>query len=66
MQTSWTAPRRRPGIAVQTHLYLAHGGVDNLRQLHAFLSDTAADDRLRLRAARGLADMGSARAGVNK
>jgi cobaltochelatase CobN len=28
------------GIAVQTHLYLAHGGVDNLRQLHAFLSDT--------------------------
>ncbi len=28
------------GIAVQTHLYLAHGGLDNLRQLHAFLSDT--------------------------
>ncbi|HZQ31016.1 MAG TPA: cobaltochelatase subunit CobN [Mycobacterium sp.] len=28
------------GIAVQTHLYLAHGGVENLRQLHAFLSDT--------------------------
>ncbi len=28
------------GIAVQTHIYLAHGGVDNLRQLHAFLSDT--------------------------
>jgi cobaltochelatase CobN len=28
------------GITVQTHLYLAHGGVDNLRQLHAFLSDT--------------------------
>ncbi len=28
------------GIAVQTHVYLAHGGVDNLRQLHAFLSDT--------------------------
>ncbi|HUM00321.1 MAG TPA: cobaltochelatase subunit CobN, partial [Mycobacterium sp.] len=28
------------GIAVQTHLYLAHGGIVNLRQLHAFLSDT--------------------------
>lgn len=28
------------GIAVQTHIYLAHGGVENLRQLHAFLSDT--------------------------
>lgn len=28
------------GIAVQTHLYLAHGGVGNLHQLHAFLSDT--------------------------
>ncbi|MDT5093263.1 MAG: cobaltochelatase CobN [Mycobacterium sp.] len=28
------------GIALQTHLYLAHGGVENLRQLHAFLSDT--------------------------
>lgn len=28
------------GIAVQTHIYLAHGGVDNIRQLHAFLTDT--------------------------
>ncbi|MHA7651619.1 cobaltochelatase subunit CobN [Mycobacterium sp. ML4] len=28
------------GIAVQTHIYLAHGGVSNIRQLHAFLSDT--------------------------
>ena len=28
------------GIAVQAHIYLAHGGIDNLRQLHAFLSDT--------------------------
>ncbi|OBJ73608.1 cobaltochelatase subunit CobN [Mycobacterium sp. 1274756.6] len=28
------------GIALQTHLYLAHGGVANLQQLHAFLSDT--------------------------
>jgi cobaltochelatase CobN len=28
------------GIAVQAHIYLAHGGVDNLRQLHAFLTDT--------------------------
>jgi cobaltochelatase CobN len=28
------------GIAVQTHIYLAQGGVLNLRQLHAFLSDT--------------------------
>jgi len=28
------------GIAVQAHIYLAHGGVGNLRQLHAFLSDT--------------------------
>ncbi|OSC39562.1 cobaltochelatase subunit CobN [Mycobacterium decipiens] len=28
------------GIAVQAHIYLAHGGVDNLRQLYAFLSDT--------------------------
>ncbi|MCX2930348.1 cobaltochelatase subunit CobN [Mycobacterium sp. CVI_P3] len=28
------------GIAVQTHIYLAQGGVDNLRQLYAFLCDT--------------------------
>ncbi|MCB0941387.1 MAG: cobaltochelatase subunit CobN [Mycobacterium sp.] len=28
------------GIAVQTHNYLAQGGVGNLRQLHAFLCDT--------------------------
>lgn len=28
------------GIAVQTHIYLAQGGVENLRQMHAFLSDT--------------------------
>ncbi len=27
------------GIALQAHIYLAHGGVENLRQLHAFLSD---------------------------
>jgi cobaltochelatase CobN len=28
------------GIVLQVHIYLAQGGVDNLRQLHAFLSDT--------------------------
>ncbi|MGV0790934.1 cobaltochelatase subunit CobN [Mycolicibacterium sp. XJ1819] len=28
------------GVAVQTHVYLAQGGVENLRQLHAFLCDT--------------------------
>lgn len=28
------------GVAVQTHSYLAQGGVENLRQLHAFLCDT--------------------------
>lgn len=28
------------GIAVQAHIYLAQGGVDNLTNLHAFLSDT--------------------------
>ena len=28
------------GIALQAHVYLAQGGVDNLRNLHAFLSDT--------------------------
>jgi cobaltochelatase CobN len=28
------------GIALQAHIYLAQGGVANLRQLHAFLSDT--------------------------
>ncbi|WP_236147532.1 cobaltochelatase subunit CobN [Mycolicibacterium sp. CH28] len=28
------------GIAMQTHIYLAQGGTDNLRQLHAFLADT--------------------------
>lgn len=28
------------GIAVQTHIYLAQGGTENFRQLHAFLSDT--------------------------
>jgi len=32
-----TAPA---GVAVQTHGYLAQGGVENLRQLHAFLCDT--------------------------
>src|ERR1700739_4943012 len=26
--------------AVETHIYLAHGGGDNLRPLHPFLSDT--------------------------
>ncbi|GAB3000598.1 cobaltochelatase subunit CobN [Mycobacterium bourgelatii] len=30
----------KAGTAVQAHIYLAHGGVDNLRQLHAFLADT--------------------------
>ncbi|WP_313674398.1 cobaltochelatase subunit CobN [Mycolicibacterium sp.] len=28
------------GIAVQAHAYLAQGGMENLRQLHAFLCDT--------------------------
>ncbi|MFZ2427707.1 MAG: cobaltochelatase subunit CobN, partial [Propioniciclava sp.] len=28
------------GVAAQAHRYLAEGGPDNLRQLHAFLSDT--------------------------
>ena len=28
------------GVAVQAHVYLAQGGVENLRQLHAFLCDT--------------------------
>ena len=28
------------GVAVQAHVYLAQGGVDNLHQLHAFLCDT--------------------------
>ena len=28
------------GVATQAHLYLAQGGPENLRQLHAFLSDT--------------------------
>ncbi|WP_197376950.1 cobaltochelatase subunit CobN [Mycolicibacterium baixiangningiae] len=28
------------GAALQAHVYLAQGGVDNLRQLHAFLCDT--------------------------
>jgi cobaltochelatase CobN len=28
------------GVALQTHVYLAQGGLDNLRNLHAFLSDT--------------------------
>ncbi|MPY83772.1 MAG: cobaltochelatase subunit CobN [Actinophytocola sp.] len=28
------------GIATQTHMYLAHGGPQNLAQLHRFLSDT--------------------------
>ncbi len=28
------------GVALQTHVYLAQGGVENLRQLHAFLCDT--------------------------
>ncbi|RAV07566.1 cobaltochelatase subunit CobN [Mycolicibacterium sp. GF69] len=28
------------GVALQSHVYLAQGGVGNLRQLHAFLCDT--------------------------
>nr|WP_240163865.1 cobaltochelatase subunit CobN [Mycolicibacterium sphagni] len=28
------------GIAVQTHIYLAQGGTENMRNLHSFLSDT--------------------------
>ncbi len=28
------------GVALEAHVYLAQGGVENLRQLHAFLSDT--------------------------
>jgi cobaltochelatase CobN len=28
------------GVAADAHVYLAHGGPENLRQLHAFLSDT--------------------------
>ncbi len=28
------------GVALQAHVYLAQGGMDNLRQLHAFLCDT--------------------------
>ena len=28
------------GVALQAHVYLAQGGVENLRQLHAFLTDT--------------------------
>jgi cobaltochelatase CobN len=28
------------GVALQAHVYLANGGVENLRQLHAFLCDT--------------------------
>ncbi|MGI8456825.1 MAG: cobaltochelatase subunit CobN [Propionibacteriaceae bacterium] len=28
------------GVCAQAHRYLAQGGVDNLRELHAFLSDT--------------------------
>src|SRR4051794_4641233 len=28
------------GVALQTHVYLAQGGVTNFQQLHAFLSDT--------------------------
>ena len=28
------------GVALETHVYFAQGGVENLRQLHAFLSDT--------------------------
>jgi cobaltochelatase CobN len=28
------------GVAVQAHVYLAQGGVENLRQLHGFLCDT--------------------------
>ena len=28
------------GVALQAHIYLAQGGVANLRELHAFLSDT--------------------------
>jgi cobaltochelatase CobN len=28
------------GVALQAHAYLAQGGLDNLRQLHAFLCDT--------------------------
>ena len=55
-----TAPA---GVALQAHIYLAQGGVENLRQLHAFLCDTRADDRLRLRAAGDHAELGRPRPG---
>lgn len=32
-----TAPK---GVSLQAHVYLAHGGVENLRNLHSFLCDT--------------------------
>lgn len=39
------------GTALQAHIYLAHGGVDNLRELHAFLCDTVLQDPQRHRGA---------------
>ena len=50
------------GIAVQAHIYLAHGGVDNLRQLHAFLTDTVLMTGFGFSAARGDSHLGRARA----
>ena len=48
------------GIAVQAHIYLAHGGVENLRQLHAFLSDTVLMTGFGFAPAGGHADLGRA------
>ena len=58
-----TAPA---GVAVQAHVYLAQGGVDNLRQLHAFLSDTVLLTGDGFAPPEASPDLGPARAGVNE
>ena len=47
------------GIAAQAHAYLAQGGPDNLRELHALPVRHGAADRPRLRAAGRAADLGA-------
>ena len=54
------------GVAVQAHIYLAQGGVDNLRQLHAFLCDTVLMTGFGFAPPASHAELGRPRAGVNK
>ena len=54
------------GVALQSHVYLAQGGVENLRQLHAFLCDTLLMTGFGFVAARDHPELGSPRDGPRR